>query len=234
MLYTVARLVMVSVFRVVWRPRVHGLGNVPRTGAVLIASNHLSFSDSVVLPMLVPRRVRFLAKSDYFTGTDLRGRATAVFFGLIGAVPVRRTGRRDDAMDALTTALGVLEADEAFALYPEGTRSRDGRLYRGRTGVAWLALASGAPVVPAALRDTEKLQPIGARLPRLVRVSVSFGAPIDPAPYRARIAAGEGAGRVRRDLADAVMDAIAAMSGQERAGAYNVPPADEGSADPAI
>lgn len=221
MYYRLLRIVMVTVFRLVWRPRVVGLSRIPPAGPVILASNHLSFSDSVVLPMLVRRKVTFLAKSDYFTGTGVSGRLTAAFFRSIGAVPVRRTGRLNDARDALDTGLEVLHGGGAFALYPEGTRSRDGRLYRGRTGVAWLALAAGAPVVPAALRGTEQLQPIGARFFRLVRISVTFGEPIDIEPYRARLAAGESAGRVRRDLTDAVMDAIAAMSGQERVGVYN-------------
>jgi 1-acyl-sn-glycerol-3-phosphate acyltransferase len=228
-LYTVARRVLVTIFRLLWRPDVRGVELIPRTGPVLIASNHLSFSDSVVLPMMVPRRVQYLAKSDYFTGTGVRGRLTAGWFRLIGAVPVKRTGRRDDSMDALNTAMEILSADGAFALYPEGTRSRDGRLYRGRTGVAWLALNSGAPIVPAALRGTEKLQPIGARLPTLAHITVEFGEPIDPSPYAARVAAGEGAGRIRRELTDAVMDAVAAMSGQDRVAAYNDPTAGESS-----
>ena len=121
----------------------------------------------------------------------------------------------------------MLTTGGAFALYPEGTRSRDGRLYRGRTGVAWLALASGAPVVPVALAGTELLQPIGTRLPRLHRVQVRFGSPVDPAPYQARQAAGESAGRIRREFTDVVMGQIAAMSGQERATGYNDLPLED-------
>jgi 1-acyl-sn-glycerol-3-phosphate acyltransferase len=226
-LYRLARLVLVTTFRLIWRPEVVGLNNIPSTGPVIIASNHLSFSDSVVVPMLVPRRVTFLAKSEYFTTSGVRGRLMAGFFTAIGAVPIRRTGRRDDSLDALTTAQEILEEGQAFALYPEGTRSRDGGLYRGRTGVASLALAAQAPVVPVALRGTEKLQPIGSRLPRLCRVRVSFAPPVDPAPYQARLDAGEGAGRVRRELTDEIMDAIGAMSGQERAKSYNVAPTDD-------
>jgi 1-acyl-sn-glycerol-3-phosphate acyltransferase len=219
--YEVARRVLGLLFRVLWRPRVEGLEHVPRRGAVLLASNHLSFSDSVVLPLLVPRRVQYLAKSDYFTGTGVRGRAVAWWFRSIGAVPVRRTGRADDAMDALSTALAILRTGGAFALYPEGTRSRDGRLYRGRTGVAWLALESRAPVVPVTLDGTQHLQPIGARLPRLHRVRVVFHPSLAPGPYLARVTGGESAGRVRRDLTDAVMQAIASQSPQERAAGYN-------------
>jgi 1-acyl-sn-glycerol-3-phosphate acyltransferase len=196
---------------------------------VILACNHLSFSDSVVVPLVVPRRVTFLAKSDYFTGRGVRGRLMALFFRVVGAVPVRRSGRPDDSLEALCTALDVVRDGEAFAMYPEGTRSRDGRLYRGRTGVAWLALASGVPVVPVALAGTQLLQPIGARLPRLRRIRVRFGEPIDPAPYLARQQAGEGAGRLRRELTDQVMAAIAAMSGQEYVNRYNtVPPVPTG------
>lgn len=232
MIYRLARLVMVTAFRLIWRPEVVGLEHVPADGPVIIASNHLSFSDSVVVPMLVPRRVTFLAKSEYFTTPGLRGRLMAGFFTAIGAVPIRRTGRRDDSLDALTTAEEVLRAGQAFALYPEGTRSRDGRLYRGRTGVAWLSLASSAPVVPVALRGTEKLQPIGSRVPRLCRVRVSFAPPVQPGPYQERLEAGEGAGRIRRELTDAVMDAIAGMSGQERARSYNTAPSED--AEPGV
>ncbi|MFN8076445.1 MAG: lysophospholipid acyltransferase family protein [Kineosporiaceae bacterium] len=232
MIYRLARVVLVTAFRVIWRPEVVGLQHVPADGPVIIASNHLSFSDSVVVPMLVRRRVTFLAKSEYFTTPGLRGRLMAGFFTAIGAVPIRRTGRRDDSMDALTTAEEVLNAGQAFALYPEGTRSRDGRLYRGRTGVAWLSLATSAPVVPVALRGTEKLQPIGSKLPRLCRVRVSFAPPVDPQPYQARLDAGEGAGRIRRELTDAVMDAIAGMSGQERARSYNSSSSDD--AEPGV
>lgn len=227
MFYIVLRRVLVTVFRVVWRPRLLGLENIPRTGPLLIASNHLSFSDSVIIPIVVPRRVHFLAKKEYFTTPGLKGFGMKLFFTTVGAVPVQRSGRRDDAMDALTTGLAVLEDQRAFALYPEGTRSRDGRLYRGRTGVAWLALKSGAPIVPVGIIGTERLQPIGARVPRIVRVTLHFGEPIDVQPYLDRLAAGAGAGAVRRELTDRVMDAIAAVSGQDRADHYNEPPAGE-------
>jgi 1-acyl-sn-glycerol-3-phosphate acyltransferase len=216
--YTIARLIVGLVFRVLWRPRVEGLENVPESGAVIIASNHLSFIDSVVIPLAVPRRVRFLAKAEYFTGRGLRGRGVALFFHLIDAVPVERTGNRD-SMRSLESALAVLREGTAFGIYPEGTRSRDGRLYRGRTGVGWLALTSGAPVVPVTLSGTDRVQPVGARGVRVAPVRVRFGRPVDPVDY-----AGMPAGRARRALTDEVMERIAALSPQERADAYNEPP----------
>jgi 1-acyl-sn-glycerol-3-phosphate acyltransferase len=216
--YTIARLIVGLIFRVLWRPRIEGLENVPENGPVIIASNHLSFIDSVVIPLAVPRRVRFLAKAEYFRGRGLRGRGTALFFHLIDAVPVERTGNRD-SMRSLESALAVLREGTAFGIYPEGTRSRAGRLYRGRTGVGWLALTSGAPVVPVALIGTDRVQPLGARGVRIAPVRVRFGPPLDPADY-----AGLPAGRARRALTDEVMQRIAALSPQERADTYNEPP----------
>src|SRR4029450_1410478 len=143
------------------RLEVPGLEYMPRTGPVIVASNHMSFIDSVMIPVAAPRPVRFLAKEEDFTGTGLRGRATAWFFRSIRAVPVSRDGSRD-ALAALSLAQQVLEAGEAFGIYPEGTRSRDGRLYRGRTGVAHLALTAGVPVVPVGREGSEKIKPVGA------------------------------------------------------------------------
>jgi 1-acyl-sn-glycerol-3-phosphate acyltransferase len=224
--YRVVRWLVLVVFRVVWRPRVTGLEHIPPHGAVIVASNHLSFIDSVVIPLAVPRRVRFLAKSDYFEGRSMMGRLTAMFFRAVDAVPVRRDGQRD-SMTSLETALAVLREGHAFGIYPEGTRSRDGRLYRGKTGVGWLALASGAPIVPVCVVGTDAVQPVGARLPRVRPVRVQFGPVIDPAPWAARVATAGGAGRARREITDRVMGSIAAMSPQEQAGVYNERPADD-------
>jgi 1-acyl-sn-glycerol-3-phosphate acyltransferase len=218
--YRLARLVVSLLFRLIWRPRITGLDNVPRTGPVIIASNHLSFVDSVVIPLVLPRRVRFLAKAEYFEGRGVRGRGMSLFFRLVDAVPVRREGRRD-SVAALHAALDVLREGGAFGIYPEGTRSRDGRLYRGRTGVGWLALTSGACVVPVALSGTDVIQPVGHRVPRVRPLRVCFGPPVDPAPWMASVLASGGAGRARREITDAVMDRISAMSPQERADAYN-------------
>lgn len=221
MLYEVVNLVIPPVLKAVWRPRVTGLENVPSTGGVIVASNHLSFADSVVIPSVVPRKVVFLAKSDYFTGTGLRGAASRAWFGGLGMLPVDRDDTRA-AMASLDTALEVLRRGEAFGIYPEGTRSRDGRLYRGRTGVAELALSAQVPIVPVGLRGTQDLQPVGSNLPRLATVDVAFGEPIAVAGEYD----GVPRGRARRDLTDRLMERIAALSGQEQAGVYNERPPD--------
>src|SRR3954453_14690430 len=147
------------------------------SGPVLIASNHLSFMDSVVIPVVAPRKVVFLAKSDYFTGTGIKGWLVRAWFEGLGMVPVDRDGTRS-ALNSLDVALDVLRRGDAFGIYPEGTRSRDGRLYRGRTGAAHLALTAGVPGVPAGRRGTDRIQPIGSSIPRVVKVHVTFGTPI--------------------------------------------------------
>ncbi len=219
MLYSALHSVVPPLATALWRPTVTGLEHVPRSGGVLLASNHRSFIDSVVIPVVVPRKVVFLAKSDYFTGTGVKGALSRAWFESLGMLPVDRDDT-NAALASLGIAQEVLERGEAFGIYPEGTRSRDGRLYRGRTGAAHLALTTGVPVVPVGLRGTEDLQPVGARLPRLVPVSVSFGAPITTTGRFE----GVPLGRARRELTDEVMEAIAALSGQERAAGYNERP----------
>ncbi len=218
-MYSVLHRVVPPVARAVWRPTVTGLEHVPSTGGVILASNHLSFADSVVIPCVVPRKVVFLAKSDYFTGTGVRGTLQRAWFEGLGMLPVDRDDRAS-ALASLDTALEVLGRGEAFGIYPEGTRSRDGRLYRGRTGVAHLALTAGVPVVPVGLRGTEKLQPVGSNLPHVVPIEVTFGAPIE---VDGRFD-GVPPGRARREVTDEIMAAIAALSGQEQAGVYNERP----------
>lgn len=216
MLYEVAHAVVPPVARLIWRPRVEGLSNVPETGPVIVASNHLSFADSMIIPIVVPRKVVFLAKEDYFTGTGVKGALVRGWFEGIGMIPVDRDDTKS-ALASLDIALEVLGRGEAFGIYPEGARSRDGRLYRGRTGVAHLALTSGAPIVPVGLVGTDLLQPVGTSMPRLVRVDVRFGRPI---PVAGRFE-GMPLGRARRELTDEVMAAIHALSGQEMAEGYN-------------
>jgi 1-acyl-sn-glycerol-3-phosphate acyltransferase len=204
--------------RVLFRAKVTGKDNVPLTGPVILASNHLSFIDSVFITLLAPREVSFLAKDSYFTGKGVKGALSRGFFRGIGAIPVTR-GAGQAAQAALDSGLELLREGKAFAIYPEGTRSLDGRLYRGRTGVAWLALTSGAVVVPVALRGTEKVQPPGSKGIRLARVSVQFGEPLDLSRHGK-----SDSGRARRQATDEVMAAIARMSGQEVVPHYNEPP----------
>lgn len=221
MLYTLAHTLIPPVARAVWRPTVEGLHHVPSSGPVIVASNHLAFFDSVVIPVVVPRKVVFLAKSDYFTGTGAKGTLTRAWFTGLGMLPVDRDDTRA-AIASLDTALEVLRRGEAFGIYPEGTRSRDGRLYRGRTGVAHLALTAGCPVVPVGLAGTEDIQPVGSNRPRRATVSVRFGEPITVAGEYD----GVPAGLARRELTDRIMTAIAGLTGQEPAGVYNERPAD--------
>ena len=216
MLYEIVHAVVPPVARAVWRPTVEGIDHVPPSGPVIVASNHLSFADSLVIPIVAPRKVVFLAKADYFTGTGVKGALSRGWFNGIGMIPVDRDDTRA-AITSLDTALAVLERGEAFGIYPEGTRSRDGRLYRGRTGVGHLALTSGAPVVPVGLEGTQHLQPVGSRVPRLAKVTVRFGQPL----HFAGRYDGVPLGRARREVTDEVMSAIARLSGQVEAGVYN-------------
>ena len=218
-LYGFLHAVVPPVAKAVWRPEVVGLEHLPASGGVILASNHRSFADSVIVPIVVPRKVVYLAKQDYFTGTGLSGAATRAWFEAMDMLPVDRDDTRA-AIESLDTALEVLGNGDAFGIYPEGTRSRDGRLYRGRTGVAHLALTAGVPVVPVGLRGTEQLQPVGARLPRLAKVRIAFGEPLDfTGEYD-----GVPSGRARRRATDRIMAAIAELSGQEEAGVYNERP----------
>jgi 1-acyl-sn-glycerol-3-phosphate acyltransferase len=215
-LYGALHRIVPPLLRAVWRPHVLGLERVPRTGPLILASNHQSFIDSVVIPAVTPRPVNFLAKSDYFEGRGVKGRLVREWFEAFGAMPVDRDDSKA-ALASLDTALSVLAGGGAFGIYPEGTRSRDGRLYRGRTGVAQLALTSGAPIVPVGLIDTARLQPVGSHRPRLVRITVRFGEPID---VRGRYD-GVPPGRARREITDLVMSEIQKLTGQEAAGVYN-------------
>ena len=213
MLYLVVRFLLRPLFHVVLRMHVTGRENVPATGPVILASNHLSFIDSMVIPLSAPRRVHYLAKAEYFTGTGVGGWLTRTLFTALGAMPVQRQTSRA-AQEALDTALGVLRRGEGFGIYPEGTRSRDGRLARGKTGVAWLALTADCPVVPVAVSGTDRVQPVDSRWPRPHRVSVTFGTPLTFPEQRGM----SGNGRARRVVTDRIMEAIAELSGQEKAG----------------
>lgn len=218
--YALGRMAISPLARLIYRPRVEGRDNVPREGGVILASNHLSFIDSIAIPVAAPRPVHFLAKSTYFEGTGVAGWAKRTFFESIGAIPVRR-GAGQAALDALDQQRQLLDDGLAVALYPEGTRSTDGRLYKGRTGVAFLALQTGAPVIPVGLIGTDLVMPRGAKMPSLTeRVTVRFGEPLDLSRHGAATS-----GKARRHATDEIMSAIHALSGQERAGVYNEVPA---------
>ncbi len=216
MFYWLLKRVLVGPFlHLLFRPWVEGVENVPREGPAILASNHLSFSDSLFLPLVVPRRVTFLAKIDYFVGRGLRGRLTAAFFRRAGQVPVDRSGGRAGEA-ALGTGLRVLRAGELLGIYPEGTRSPDGRLYRGKTGVARMALEARVPVIPVAMIDTEKAQPPGQTVPNIRPVGVRFGQPLDFSRYYGL----EGDRFVLRSITDEIVYEIMRLSGQEYVDVY--------------
>lgn len=220
--YTVVRRLVAPLATAVWRPRVTGLEHLPRTGPFLVASNHLALIDSFVIPVVAPRQVRFIARADLWQRKGPIGWVMRQFFTVIGTVPVERDQLRS-AQDSLDLALGVLRAGDGFGIYPEGTRSRDGRLYKGRTGVAWLAQQSGAPVIPVGLSGTDRIFVPGHRLPRRPPLRIAFGAPVD----FSGIDPSASEGVRRREMTARVMNAIAALSGQERVERLNTPPASE-------
>jgi 1-acyl-sn-glycerol-3-phosphate acyltransferase len=175
--YGTLRAFLTPFLMILFRPKVKGLRNVPATGPLIIASNHLSFSDSIFMPLVVPRKVTFLAKSEYFTSPGPKGLLKKLTFIALGQVPVDRSGgRRSEA--AIITGLQVLSEGKCLGIYPEGTRSPDGRLYKGRTGIARLAIESGAPIIPVAMFNTEKIQPTGQVIPNIQRVGMTFGEPM--------------------------------------------------------
>jgi 1-acyl-sn-glycerol-3-phosphate acyltransferase len=208
-------LVLGPFLRLFFRPRIEGMENIPEDGAAIVAGNHLSFSDHFVMPAILPRRITFLAKAEYFTGPGLKGRLTAAFFRSVGQIPVDRSGG-PASQSAITAGLEVLARGELLGIYPEGTRSHDGRLYRGRTGVAVMALRAGVPVIPCAMVGTFELQPPGRVIPRMGRVTIRFGRPLDFSRY-----AGMDDQRVAvRSVTDKIMYEILALSGQEYVDRY--------------
>jgi 1-acyl-sn-glycerol-3-phosphate acyltransferase len=197
--------------RIAFRPRAWGVKNVPRRGPVILASNHLSFSDHFFGPLPVPRKVIFLGKAEYFTGRGLKGLISKIFFTGVGVIPLDRGGGAASEQ-AIRTGLRVLAEGHVLGIYPEGTRSPDGRLYRGKTGVARLAIESGAAVVPCAMIDTFEFQPPGTLRPNpKYRPGVRFGEPLDFSRYRGH----ESDKQVLRTVTDEIMQAIAKLSGQE-------------------
>ncbi len=216
MLYWLLKYVVLGpILKLIFRPDVQGLEHIPSTGPVILASNHLSFSDSIFTPLIVERRVTFVAKAEYFTGKGLKGRLTRMFFVGTGTIPVDRSGGQA-AQAALDTQLRVLKSGNIAGIYPEGTRSPDGRLYRGKTGVARLALRSGAPVVPVAHLNTDEIQPTGRLIPRIRRVRMRIGAPLDFTRYAGRL----GDRQVERAITDEIMYELMELSGREYVDVY--------------
>ena len=217
MFYTFMTRVVRPILWLLFRPRVEGGENVPDYGPIIVASNHLSFIDSFIIPLAVPRPVTYIAKADYFSGKGFKGWFVRWFLTNLGHVPVKRGAQRS-AMGALEQAVDILDNSGAFAIYPEGTRSPDGRLYRGRTGTGWLVLASGARVLPVGLSGTEKIQPIGASRPRVFgpRPTVRIGEPMDFSHYKDLPPA-----KARRAITDEIVQTIQKLSGQDYTGVYN-------------
>ncbi|MGI8627613.1 MAG: lysophospholipid acyltransferase family protein [Geodermatophilaceae bacterium] len=216
MFYWVLKFVLVGpILRLLFRPDVQGLENIPSKGPAILASNHLSFSDSIFLPLVVARRVTFLAKSEYFTGKGIKGAFSRWFFRGAGQVPIDRASGTA-AQDALDTGIRILREGKLLGIYPEGTRSPDGRLYRGKTGLARMALESGAVVIPVVMVDTDKIQPIGKKIPRIHRVRIRVGVPLDFSRYEGM----SGDRFVERSMTDEVMYELMLLSGQQYVDLY--------------
>jgi 1-acyl-sn-glycerol-3-phosphate acyltransferase len=215
--YWLAKFVLIGpLLRLIWRPYAEGVENLPADGPVILASNHLSFCDSFFMPVMVPRRVTFLAKAEYFTAPGLKGWFSRQFFAAIGQVPVDRDDA-DAARAALNTGVRLLRRGALLGIYPEGTRSPDGRLYRGKTGVARMALDAGVPVIPCAMIDTATIQPPGRRFPKLrPRPGVRFGQPLDFSRYEGMA----GDRFVERSMTDEIMYELMDLSGQEYVDVY--------------
>jgi 1-acyl-sn-glycerol-3-phosphate acyltransferase len=212
--YWLTKMTLGMTLKIIFRPWASGVKNVPRHGPVIIASNHLSFSDHFFGPLPVPRKVIFLAKAEYFNGRGLKGLISKAFFTGVGQIPIDRGGGTASEQ-AIQTGLRVLAAGQVLGIYPEGTRSPDGRLYRGKTGVARLAVESGAPVVPCAMINTFRFQPSGTLWPDIrIRPGVRFGEPLDFSRYHGQEADGTEA-QLLRSITDEIMQAIAKLSGQE-------------------
>ena len=215
MFYRILKLVAGPLLKMVYRPWIEGAENIPDEGPAILASNHLAVFDSVFLPLMTKRQIVFMGKGDYFTGRGWKGRLVARFMRSVGTIPVDRSGGKA-AEAALNAGLERLAKGELFGIYPEGTRSPDGKLYRGRTGVAKLALRSGVPVIPVAMIDTDKAQPIGTRIPRIRRVGIRVGKPMDFTRYRGL----ERDRFVLRAVTDEIIYALKELSGQEYSDEY--------------
>jgi 1-acyl-sn-glycerol-3-phosphate acyltransferase len=199
----------------VFRPWVKGLENVPRTGPLIVVCNHLSFVDSVFLPLMIDRQMAFLAKSDYFTGKGIKGWFIRFFMTSAGQLPIDRSGGKASEA-SLNAGLQVLTEGGVLAIYPEGTRSPDGRMYRGRTGVARMILEAQVPVIPAAVIGTEKVMPLGSNIPKVHRVGVVIGEPLDFSRFEGM----ESDRFVLRSITDEIIYEMNKLSEQEYVDVY--------------
>ena len=216
MFYWVCKYILIGPWlRLLFRPQVEGLEHLPADGPAILASNHLSFSDSIFLPLVCRRRITFLAKSDYFTTPGFKGWLTKLFFAAVGQVPVDRSGGRASEA-ALRTGLRILSEGSLLGIYPEGTRSPDGRLYRGKTGVARMALEAGVTVIPCAMVNTHLIQPPGRIRPKIMRAKIVIGAPLDFSRYEGMA----GDRFVLRSMTDEIMYELMSLSGQEYVDVY--------------
>ena len=216
MFYWLMKYVVIGpIVKAIWRPWIVGRRNIPTEGAAILASNHLSFVDSIFLPLMIDRPVAFLAKSDYFTGKGLKGWATRMFFKATGQIPIDRSGGKASEA-SLNTGLQVLGRGDLLGIYPEGTRSPDGKLYRGRTGIARMALEAHVPVVPVVMVDTDTMMPIGTRMPRIVRVGLVIGEPLDFSRFEGM----EGDRYILRSVTDEIMVALQRLGEQEYEDVY--------------
>ena len=216
MFYWLMKYVVIGpIVKGIFRPWIVGRRNVPASGAAILASNHLSFVDSIFLPLMIDRPVTFLAKSDYFTGKGLKGWATRFFFKATGQLPIDRSGGKASEA-SLNTGLQVLGRGDLLGIYPEGTRSPDGKLYRGRTGIARMALEARVPVVPVVMVDTDTMMPIGTRIPRVARVGIVIGEPLDFSRFEGM----EGDRYILRSITDEIMVALQRLGEQEYEDVY--------------
>ncbi|WP_393085956.1 lysophospholipid acyltransferase family protein [Streptomyces sp. LN704] len=213
--YVLKHVLLGPLLRLAFQPRIEGLEHIPSSGGAIVAGNHLSFSDHFLMPAILKRRITFLAKAEYFTGPGIKGRLTAAFFRSAGQIPVDRSGK-EAGQAAIREGLGVLRQGELLGIYPEGTRSHDGRLYKGKVGVAAMALKARVPVVPCAMIGTFEAQPPGQKIPNLHPVVIRFGEPLDFSRY----AGMENEKAILRAVTDEIMYAILTLSGQEYVDRY--------------
>ncbi|MEF2977882.1 lysophospholipid acyltransferase family protein [Subtercola sp. YIM 133946] len=207
-------LVAGPIVKTLFRPWVRGAENIPKAGGAILASNHLSFADSVFLPLMMHRRIAFLAKSEYFTGKGIKGALVRLFFTATGQLPIDRSGGKASEA-SLNTGLEVLGKGDLLGIYPEGTRSPDAKLYRGRTGIARMALEAGVPIIPVAMIDTDKVMSVGQPI-RIRRVGIVFGEPLDFSRFEGM----ESDRYVLRSITDEIMYELHRISGQEYSDVY--------------